>query len=199
LISYFARAKNQRGGTLILGKKHVNQFKRVGFKSREMYFEICGNSLKLGTNTVIIVSIYRPSNPKSDANLDKFFDDLEKSLEKIHVQFGADVKLLVAGDLNIDLLKSDMKAHKLKNIFKNFGLSLINFLPTRIAENSKTLIDHVFTNLVIDKNSVNTDSVIFSDHEAITLRLPFAKQKVNSKFYNLCRNFQIKTLRSSII
>jgi len=41
----------------------------------------------------------------------------------------------------------------------------------------------VFTNFVIDKNSVKTDSVIFSDHEAITLRLPFALQKTNSKFY----------------
>jgi exonuclease III len=192
LMSYFARAKNQRGGTLILGKKHHKQFKRVGFKSREMYYEICGVSLKLGTNRVIFVSIYRPSNPKSDAKLDKFFDDLVKTLEKIHDQFGVDAKFLVAGDLNIDLLKNDSKANKLINIFKNFGLNLINSSPTRIAGNSKTLIDHLFTNFEVDNNSVKTESVIFSDHEAVTLSLPFATQKINSKFYKFCRSYSVE-------
>jgi exonuclease III len=80
LMSYFARVKYLRGGVLILGKKQLD-FKKVGFKST--YFEIAGISVQIGTDKIVIVSIYRPSNPKSDLKLDKFFEDIEKSMEKI--------------------------------------------------------------------------------------------------------------------
>jgi hypothetical protein len=158
-----------------------------------MYFEICGVCVSIGSEKVIIASIYRPSNPKSDQKLDKFFEDIEKSLEKIHNQFGPEIKILIAGDMNIDILKEESKANRLIIIFKTFGLKQINFSPTRFAGNSKTLIDHIFANFVIDSHSVKTESVIFSDHEAITLSLPFGIQKMNTILYQS----QTQTIRSA--
>jgi exonuclease III len=172
-MSSFARAKNLRGGTLIFGKKQL-EFKRMGLKSREMYFEICVVNIKLGSDKVIIILLYRPSNPKSDQKLEKYFEDIEKSITKIQEQFGPEVKILNAGDMYIDLLKSDTKAARLKNTLKNYVLHLINSTPTRVTSSSKTLIDHVFANFKVDQNSVKTASVIFSDHEAVILDLPFS-------------------------
>jgi Reverse transcriptase (RNA-dependent DNA polymerase)/Endonuclease-reverse transcriptase len=157
--------------------------------SRELFFEISGVTLKLGLESLIIVSIYRPSNPKSDAKLDKFFEDVEKSLSKIQEQFGEHVRILVAGDFNIDLLKNDGKTNRLKNVFATFGLHLVNNEPTRITATSKTLIDHIFTNIPLEKLKYKTESVIFSDHESLVLTLPMQLRKLDTKLYQSLRSF----------
>jgi hypothetical protein len=69
---FFARKKHERGGFAILIHKSINS-KAIKLNSQELHFEITRAEVKLGAQKLIIDSIYRPSNPKSNSKLDNFF------------------------------------------------------------------------------------------------------------------------------
>ena len=86
----------------------------------------------------------------------------------------------VIGDINVDVIKIDSNRH-----IKMFADSLIagNLKcaisnPTRITENSKTLIDHVCTNNV-NENVISSIAYTadVSDHQGIFMGIPVIKYK----------------------
>ena len=71
--------------------------------------------------------------------------------------------LLLAGDFNIDLLKTQERPLNKEYLETLFSLNLYPTLtlPTRIAETSATLIDNVFTNC--DNKNLHTAGIIITD------------------------------------
>ena len=56
--------------------------------------------------------------------------------------------LLVAGDINIDLLKNNMPAsQEYLNTMLSYNLIPSIIIPTRVTDRSSTLIDHIFVRL----------------------------------------------------
>ena len=94
-------------------------------------------------------------------------------IEKREFKFAQDIILL--GDVNINLLNhashSDTGIY-LDTLLQNGFLPLVS-LPTRISNNSATLIDHISTNI----NDRNLDTSIIvsdvSDHLAVFFLRPF--------------------------
>ena len=140
----------------------------IEFKEREdlnifndiyesIFIEIIGNSSK---NTIVGV-IYRPPG----SNLKEFYDAFNIILSKIK----SENKIChLMGDWNIDLLNYDshVMTSNCADMFYSFGsVPLIN-RPTRITNNSATIIDNIFTNN--HEDSVNASQGIFitdiSDH-----------------------------------
>ena len=101
-------------------------------------------STKNGNNK-IIGCVYRP-NTAPLACATKFNNTLEGILTHIKGKFGRD-NITVAGDFNLDLFKYD--SHKQTGEFLSlmFGQGLLPIItkPTRISNNSCTLIDNIFT------------------------------------------------------
>jgi len=89
------------------------------------------------TKPITIGTVYRP--PKETA----FLNNFEKILNKIN-QIN---ELYIVGDINICLLHNRSSMYKnYMNILQASNLKQILFEPTRITENSKTLLDHVIVN-----------------------------------------------------
>ena len=93
--------------------------------------------------------------------------ELSKSLiERINTIKRENKKIIIAGDLNIDLLK--YSSHHTTTEFLDH--MLINNLipkitmPTRITENSSSLIDHVYTNIDKSQCIAGTLTTDISDH-----------------------------------
>jgi exonuclease III len=101
LIAAFGRKSKERGGTLILAKNTLNcQFHKLKLTSKEGVLELCGVKTTVNGRGLKLISLYRPSNPESNANLPLFFsmlEDLQKTSRRRD-------DIIIAGDFNIDLL-----------------------------------------------------------------------------------------------
>ena len=110
---------------------------------------------------IIIGVIYRPP----DTDIKEFNEVMMKSLSLLK----AEKKLVyLMGDFNINLLNADKHAPTQEFIDLMFSHSFIPNItkPTRVARNSATLIDNIFTNSLLDNNQIFTGALYtdISDH-----------------------------------
>jgi Reverse transcriptase (RNA-dependent DNA polymerase)/Endonuclease-reverse transcriptase len=187
LAASYGRGKKAQGGSLILVKEFLKpHVKKIVIKSVELKFEICGANLEINNTKLLLVSLYRPSNPTANTDISGFFENLENFLEKhrgVH-------DIILAGDLNLNLLNCDTNAKLLIDIFHTYNMSLVNANQiTRVNGNINggTLIDHIFTSV-----KHNSDFQVLdydcSDHRAITaaLDIPLIRPK---DFFKQVRKF----------
>ena len=99
--------------------------------------------------------------------------------------------ILCAGDLNIDLLKFDsIAAVKLDNVLDTFNLKQIVSQPTRVSENSATLLDIFMCSDSIAVNNVNVIGAHhLSDNCLVTCDVHTEKTKNEPRYYTF-RNFK---------
>jgi len=124
---------------------------------------------------VLLHCVYKP--PNTDLQIfNKLFSDILVIISgnKSKISF-------IAGDYNLDLLKSDSHTHT--NMFLNNLLSH-SFIPTkryptRITEYSATLIDNIFVNSMLYKFDITIAFNDISDHLPILMRfeIKFEKRK----------------------
>ena len=86
---------------------------------------------------ILICTIYRPPH----TNVELFLDEFDRMLHKVNLE-NKDVYLM--GDFNIDLLQEDNTFH---NMLRSNSFNAMIDKPTRLANNSSTLIDNIFTNV----------------------------------------------------
>lgn len=80
--------------------------------------------------------------------------------------------LIICGDYNIDMMTNSTYSRQLKNISDENGLQLLVDKPTRVEQNTATLIDLCFSNF--DKRKIkcsvlNEDQI--SDHSMIEIKI----------------------------
>ena len=104
----------------------------------EGVFESVFVEILKGGRTLIIGTIYRP--PSSDS---RFFEHLETLLDKIR-----DKQSYLLGDFNFDLLKSTENADTARFLsdLNTYGMHPLISLPTRITEQTASILDNIFTN-----------------------------------------------------
>ena len=90
---------------------------------------------------LVIVAVYRQPNC---TNLDHFELCMERLLNTVDK---AKNEIIIAGDMNLDLLKYDkhLPTSKYLDLMVNHQLLPRIVRPTRIKNQSATLIDHIFT------------------------------------------------------
>lgn len=188
-------------GYCFVSKFRVNKIGGgVGMYVNEGYcFKICENlcrmssciesifiELTISANTKILLGcIYRP--PNSDIIL--FNSEIETILNvanKSKYNY-----TLIAGDFNLDLLKHETHTHT--NDFLNVMLSYYMFptihRPTRISNNSATLLDNIFIDTV--RNSYEA-AIIYND---ISDHLPVAVTLETSNITNINQTISSKKTR----
>lgn len=153
------------GGVLLLSKPEINSKQVYIPKSlqdlilQEKQFEFCVNSFRIDALNFILVGIYR--SPCS--NVTVFLDRLSLLIDFLNKKFD---KIIVAGDINIDIFKKSKEHIMLKNILKSHNMRyLVNF-ATRVTNNTKSAIDNFFVKN-IPNNSISVDGIVtlLSDHD----------------------------------
>lgn len=147
---------------------------------------VCIEIIKPKTKPFLITSIYRPPNSRVD-----FMDNLENYLNELDEQ---DKELIITGDLNCDLSTPDLQSHsrRLMDIFRLLQLKQLIVDPTRITENTETLLDIIATNRPEKVKDSGVIHLGISDHSLVysclKVSVPRDKPKIvesrNFKYYN---------------
>ena len=130
---------------------------------------------------IISVIIYRP-NTLPRADIDIFIKSLSDILNIIKNEKKS---AILMGDFNIDLLKYE--THSKTNDFIDdmfsLGFSPLITKPTRLTSHSATLIDHIYTDLLLDVCRSGIVITDVADHFGIFTQLNLDKPKHRPKTY----------------
>ena len=130
---------------------------------------------------VAVVSIYR--SPSTDVS--QCIKDLHDLLSQLFVHCKY---VMLAGDLNVDLLRSSSPQQHYNNLLVDFQLVQHVQEPTRVSSFSSTLIDHVLCSQDISVTSV-TQATCVSDHcvQIIDFEIAFRHNSVPSRCVRSCK------------
>ena len=103
----------------------------------EKNFEICALKFQILSKSFIILCIYR--SPSGDFTY--FLNQLECILTTLFTQ---STNIILCGDLNTNLLDNDSKSLLLQSLLASYNLFNTVFFPTRIGNNSSSLIDNIY-------------------------------------------------------
>lgn len=166
LASYFCRENMERGGVATF-VRNCFDFKNIDITKfcSEQHFEACATEVVFYNKSFIIVSIYRA--PSGNFNL--FIKNLEALLS--HLTF-KNKEIVIAGDFNVDILKSSISEQLLQSVTLSFNLiPTVNF-ATRVCKSSETAIDNIFVDKSREKNYITKPIVNgLSDHDMQHLML----------------------------
>ena len=147
------------GGIAIYCKNSLSISQRPDLNKRTNHIESLFIEIESNTKNIICGIIYHRPN-SSTAN---FINDLESILSGIDSE---NKSIYIMGDFNINLLNYPTcnLAESLVNLFHSYNLvNLIN-KPTRVTENSATLIDHIWTNNYMNTKHSGILYESISDH-----------------------------------
>ena len=102
--------------------------------------------------------MYRPPDSKIE-----YIDRFEGSID---IVLNEENECIQLGDLNKNMLNNDTD-RELGNFTTSLGLSQLISEPTRVSNDSKTLIDHIYTNNENNIQSVKVEKLCISDHYRI--------------------------------
>ena len=152
-----------KGGSCIYIKKKFDAFEREDLKKIDEHFESTWIEIKnKHYKNVIVGSIYRHPHDSLDT-YNNFLDYIETTLNIINNE---NKEIYLCGDFNSDILKIDSQNNykRFYVLLSSFGILPFILLPTRIAGNSATIVDNIFTNNI--NNTIISGNVVtdFSDH-----------------------------------
>ena len=149
------------------------------------------------SGTKIIVNTYRSPSSNKDSFNKYFSSTVLPSLRKHSKKH-----TIICGDFNCDLIKfeNDNFAQQVIESTSQHGFLQVVSRPTRITQDTATLIDHVYTNNLQNTISCNILTLDISDHLATstTIALDSGKgskimlQKINSYENIEKRHFNVK-------
>lgn len=163
VISSYSRSSTSGGGVVILSKAGVKAkeicIPAIQNLTIEKEFECCLVEIKTNRLTLVLAGVYRTPR-HCFTNI--FLDKLNILLEILNKTY---VNVVVAGDINIDVLESSSACSKLMNIVESHSMYCSVNFPTRVCETRESSIDQIITN--IDKSKITVTGLIteISDHD----------------------------------
>ena len=174
--SHTVRESKRSGGISIFIKRHYyfSPLESLCFATDNIEVNVV--EIKVNTDKLIVIAIYRPH----DGNFGGFLDDLNIILNNSHV---LNRKILLLGDLNINLIADTNNVVALKNFFNSFHFFPVITKPTRFPPSGQghpSLIDHIWYN---DIKNYECGILLhdFTDHLPIFIHIPFTNNtNINS-------------------
>ena len=152
------------GGLIVYVKDDINCKRRLDLESERIecvWLEIFQTNCK----SFLIGNIYR--HPNETINWNEWFDNyLDKVLE-------CEKEIYLMGDFNRDLTQDNIKQSWLEYM-ESFGLSQFVNMPTRMTDQSATLIDHIYSNTHANILTTAVPHLGLSDHFPV-----FVNRKTN--------------------
>jgi exonuclease III len=155
----YCRKKHKNGGVCIFVHEDY-KFTILNLQkfSKERDIEIAAIKLELNKVRIIVLCIYR--SPVGD--FDYFLNKLDSILNSLH-KFNSE--FIICGDFNINYLENNNRKSKLEALLSTYNLKDTVKFPTRITNNSASLIDNIF---IVNRHSYSIRPCIngLSDHDA---------------------------------
>ena len=105
-----------------------------------------------------IIGVYRPPEP---SHIDSFIDKLDLLLNSLD----ANKNIILAGDLNVCVLRQDSASNKLLDLMRSYSLIPHMIIPTRPNPlGNDTLIDQIWTNFSSDLEAGVFNDTKITDH-----------------------------------
>lgn len=176
-LFYVTNTFNKNGGVAIYSLKELLTF-TLDFNDclnldDKKNLDIIGLNISINKQNYAVIGLYNHNSNK--------IDSFKDTLLKVKSKFSKDKKIIVACDLNINLLN-----YGVINSVTNFvdalvddNITFIVETPTRNFKNSSTLIDNFLLNGLNDGNDItysNLDCRI-TDHSALTLKISSTEKK----------------------
>jgi exonuclease III len=179
----FCRQSYKGGGVCIHIQESITFCNINLHKYSKDDFEICAVKINSSVNTIIIMTIYR----YPDDDFQYFLNRLECTLNRIH---NNTTDIIICGDFNINYLHECSTKQLLNSLLASYSLySTIQF-PTRIQENSHTLIDNIFINTYRHEEFTVYPLVNgLSDHDAQVISMSSIPMFDSGKLYYYNRKF----------
>ncbi len=173
VIERKGRIVNKGGGVGMFIKKHIQYV----LLDKEITADLEYIAIKIHNTTIF--NIYRPPSGNLEIYMTKLKDILQKYANNTKGKF------IIGGDFNIDFLNTNHKyVTETINAMEPFGLANKIFSPTRITENSQTMIDAIFCN-----DSTKIGEVIItdiSDHLGLAIALDKTKTTTDGQDKRTC-------------
>ena len=171
-----------RGGSALYVKDSYLSLERVDLNKTDDHFESTWIEIKnKRSKNIICGTIYRHPH---DTYFQEFIEYMEKTISKISTE---KKEIYICGDFNIDLLKleSNKQYQQFYDLICSYGFAPKIFQPTRVTDNSATLIDNIFTNNL--ENDMISGNIItdFSDHYSQFLTV--SRDKIDFKAMDIYR------------
>ena len=187
----FRNETNGRGGVSIYVKDSFSSHSVSEFCFSNPTIEINCMKVLIGDSWIFVLGIYRPQGD----SISNFSEEIYEILSALGAR---QKKVILTGDVNVNLLRENTVNDTFLNCMHSFHLLPIISKPTRfpvITNHSPSLIDHIWTNSSSAKISgiISTD---ISDHCPIFVLMTFnsinSEEKIKISFR--CRSMQNKEL-----
>ena len=193
IIESNTRENARGGGVGIFVKKDIvfNVLKQYSVFSERIFESLFIEITNDNNQKVVIGSVYRPGTKCPGLTFNDQFAEFSDILSNTLSELGSKYdNVYIFGDFNLDLLKINENkfiSQYIDNLC-SFGFLQIVTKPTRIAENSATLIDHIITNS--PSNTFESFLLLWkiSDHLPLVHNISFKKSKLKPSLVK-SRNF----------
>lgn len=151
-----AISKEHGGGLLIYVKESLSYRRRSDLESNNMetiWIELCPTN---GTPHIICLAYRTP-----DYSLSTWVNNFDKQLSDAYIECH---NMTVLGDFNVDILIDSYESRLWLGTMEDYNLSQVITEPTRITQDSSTLVDHVFTSEPSKIRSTSVKKIGLSDH-----------------------------------
>lgn len=140
--------------------------------------------VKILNPNINIISTYRPPN----TDIKKYINSLENILNLYQ-------NSILIGDINLDLLnRESSNIQTYINSIQTSGFCILNKIDkhfaTRVTDKTKTIIDHIITDLFNFKFKISLNDLSFSDHKFFLISLI----NIKNQNKNINHNIQKKIL-----
>ena len=140
---------------------------------------------------ILVGNLYRPPNSRLEYN-DRFKDFMDKVSNE-------GKEIILTGDFNKNLCTDHFDTYWL-NFTLSLDLSQLICQHTRVTSNSRSLIDHIYTNIEDKISSVNVCKLTISDHYTIfgnrRLNISERKNAHQAITYGYFKHFDVDAFRS---
>lgn len=169
--AYFSNRESKRaGGCAIYVHKKMLSSPIVNIEWQNNNFLM----IKLTQLNLHILGVYRDCT----SNIQQF-------AEKIENEFFRFKRIIILGDMNINLQNNDNDTHTYKETITSSGLQILNSIEndmyTRKSNTVNTFIDHAITNITNNKFKVVLHDDPISDHRLLTLNVDIADKYVTER------------------
>lgn len=197
LSAHVCRDGMEKGGVAIYVRSN-HSVKNINTKKFcvDQHIEACACELSVNNGNLVIVTVYR--SPLGNFQL--FLKNLNSLLCYLT---NKGKQIIVCGDFNVDFLKDSDRKNDLEVLLQSFNLTSVVDFPTRVVQNSSTIIDNIFIDQ--DKfNLININPVKngLSDHDAQLVTLynifPYNKIKQSYKVVRQINDSTIKHFRENL-
>uniref|UniRef100_A0A1B6L0L5 Reverse transcriptase domain-containing protein n=1 Tax=Graphocephala atropunctata TaxID=36148 RepID=A0A1B6L0L5_9HEMI len=174
----------ERGGVCIFAKENV-KFQKLDTEifTVEGECELAGAKIDLGDEQLLLIAGYRPPTKQHQI----FYQCISDCLNK---HWKVNAKTIVTGDFNIDLAKDTFISSQFIAIMASFALSNRIQSFTREFKGSRSLIDHVFSDIDVNLMPCSVAVSALSDHHAqIATIIDCNNSKVKSAKSRFGRHF----------